>query len=71
MNKQIAAIAISTAMLMTAGTAHASETIAYTYDAKGRVVQVVHSGTVNNGVTTQYNHDHADNRTKVKTTGAP
>ena len=51
-------------------TARATETITYTYDARGRVMQVVHSGTVTNGVTTVYTHDNADNRTEVKTTGA-
>lgn len=49
--------------------AFAAETITYTYDAFGRVVAVVHSGTVNNTVTTTYTNDNADNRTKVKTTG--
>ena len=49
----------------------ATETITYTYDAKGRVTKVVHSGTVNNGVTVAYTHDQADNRTRVKVTGAP
>ncbi|MBY0282384.1 MAG: hypothetical protein K2W81_00315 [Sphingomonas sp.] len=51
--------------------AMASETITYTYDAKGRVVKVVHTGAVNNGVTKEYTHDKADNRKKVKVTGAP
>ena len=51
--------------------AQAAETITYTYDAKGRLVKVVHSGTVNNGVQTTYSQDKADNRTQVKTTGAP
>ena len=51
--------------------ANAAETITYTYDAKGRLVKVVHTGTVNNNVQTEYNHDKADNRTNVKTTGAP
>ncbi len=49
----------------------ATETVTYTYDAKGRLVKVVRLGTVNNGVTTEYTHDKADNRKKVKTTGAP
>lgn len=49
----------------------ASETVTYTYDAKGRLVKVVKSGSVNNGVTSEYSHDKADNRTKVKVTGAP
>jgi len=51
-------------------TAQATETVTYTYDARGRVVTVVHSGTVNNGVSTTYTSDNADNRTQVSTTGA-
>jgi YD repeat-containing protein len=53
-----------------AAAAHATETITYTYDARGRLVQVQHSGTVNNGVTTTYTHDKAHNRTNVTTTDA-
>jgi YD repeat-containing protein len=53
-----------------AAAAYATETITYTYDARGRLVQVQHSGTVNNGVTTTYTHDKAHNRTNVTTTGA-
>jgi YD repeat-containing protein len=45
--------------------ADAAETITYTYDAKGRLVTVVRTGTVNNGVTATYNHDKANNRTSV------
>jgi YD repeat-containing protein len=52
-------------------TADAAETITYTYDAKGRLVKVVRTGTVNNNVTTEYEHDKADNRKKVKTTNSP
>lgn len=51
-------------------TAQATETVTYTYDAKGRLVKVVHTGTVNNNLTTTYGHDKADNRTNVTTTGA-
>lgn len=50
--------------------ASASETIAYTYDARGRLVKVERSGSVNNGEKTEYEHDKADNRKRVKTTGA-
>jgi hypothetical protein len=51
-----------------AAAAPATETVNYTYDAKGRLVKVQHSGTVNNGVVTNYAYDRADNRTsKVKT----
>ena len=57
--------------LFWAGSAIASETVTYQYDAKGRLVKVIRTGTVNNGVTTEYTHDMADNRTNVKTTSAP
>ena len=50
--------------------ASAAETITYTYDAKGRVISVVHTGTVNNGTSTTYSHDKADNRVVVRITGA-
>jgi YD repeat-containing protein len=54
---------------LTAGAAAtASETIGYTYDARGRLVQVKHSGTVNNNVTANYQYDKADNRTNVNVT---
>lgn len=49
----------------------AAETITYTYDAKGRVVKVVRTGSVNNNVTVDYEHDKADNRTRLKTTNSP
>lgn len=51
--------------------AFAAETITYTYDARGRLVQVARTGTVNNGVTTTYTQDKADNRTNKTTTGSP
>jgi|GEM_PF-678317 len=51
--------------------AMASETINYSYDAKGRLVKVERSGTVNNNVTANYSHDKADNRTNVTVTGSP
>jgi murein DD-endopeptidase MepM/ murein hydrolase activator NlpD len=49
----------------------ASETIAYTYDAKGRLVKVERSGSINNGVVTNYAFDKADNRTGKTTAGSP
>lgn len=54
----------------TAMIASAAETITYKYDAKGRVIKVERSGSVNNGVKTQYTHDKTDNRKKVTTTGS-
>lgn len=67
---RFAAVAVMAAQLL-ASAAYSAETITYTYDARGRLVKVVHSGTVNNGVQTAYEHDKADNRTKVKTSGVP
>jgi len=49
----------------------ATETITYTYDNQGRVVRVSRSGTVNNGVVTNYSYDKADNRSNKTTTGSP
>lgn len=59
------------AALFAADVASAAETITYTYDARGRLVKVERSGTVNNGVTTDYVIDKADNRTTKTTTGSP
>ncbi len=58
-------------VLVESTAAIAAETITYSYDAKGRLVKVVHSGSVNNGLTTTYTHDNADNRVHVTTSGAP
>ena len=51
--------------------AAATETVTYTYDAKARLVKVVRTGSVNNNVTVDYEHDKADNRTRLKTTNSP
>lgn len=63
-------LAISGAVLA-AVPASAAETITYSYDAKGRLIRVVRSGSVNNGVATAYVHDKADNRTRKVVTGSP
>ena len=68
LSRRAAAIA---ATLATITSVNAAETITYTYDAKGRLVKVVRTGTVNNNVTVDYEHDKADNRTRVKTTNSP
>jgi hypothetical protein len=49
----------------------ANETVNYSYDAKGRLVKVERSGTVNNGVVTNYTFDKADNRVLKNTSGSP
>jgi hypothetical protein len=45
----------------------AGETVSYTYDGRGRLVQVSRSGTVNNGVNACYTYDRGDNRKNVTT----
>lgn len=57
-------------LLMSAGGAMAAETIAYRYDAKGRLIRVTRTGSVNNGVVTAYMHDRANNRIRVNKTGS-
>lgn len=57
--------------VIAATAAHASETVTYTYDARGRLVKVERSGTVNNGVKAEYTLDKANNRKNVKITGSP
>ena len=58
-------------LLLLGAAAYAAETITYKYDARGRLVQVNHTGTVNNNVVTNYTYDKADNRALKNTTGAP
>lgn len=62
---------LAAACVFAALPASASETVTYTYDAKGRLVKVERSGTVNNGVKYEYAHDKANNRRNVKVTGSP
>ena len=57
--------------VVVASAAMAAETIVYRYDARGRLVRVERSGTVNNNVATNYTFDKADNRTAKSTTGSP
>jgi len=51
--------------------ASANETVTYVYDAKGRLVTVAHTGSVNNNVVSNYAYDAADNRTNVTVNGVP
>jgi YD repeat-containing protein len=62
---------ISVGAAIVASIAMASETVTYTYDAKGRLVKVAHTGTVNNNVVSNYTFDDADNRKTMNVTGAP
>jgi YD repeat-containing protein len=58
-------------LLVLGAAAYAAETITYTYDARGRLTQVSHSGSVNNNVVTNYVYDKANNRQSKATTGSP
>ena len=64
-------LALAGIALALGSAAFAAETITYQYDARGRLVQVARSGSVNNGVTTSYQLDKANNRTSKSTTGSP
>ena len=68
---QMAIVAVATSLVFSA-TASATETIKYTYDARGRLVKVERdpASTTNTYVQTCYKYDKADNRTNVKTTTA-
>lgn len=68
---RIEKIAFAAAALALAGGVAAAESLSFVYDARGRLVRVNHSGSVNNNVVTNYSYDKADNRTLKKTTGAP
>ena len=47
--------------------ANAAETITYTYDAQGRVIQVHSTGSANGPSTTTYTYDKAHNRVTATT----
>ena len=67
---RILVLAASAAVCLISSAAQAGETITYTYDAKGRLVKVVHTGSINNNVQTTYTHDKADNRKNTTNTGS-
>ncbi len=52
-----------------AAAAQAAETVTYRYDARGRLIRVERTGTVNNGAVTTYAFDKASNRTNKTTSG--
>ena len=58
-------------VLLATGSAQAAEAITYKYDARGRLIEVKRTGTVNNNVQTNYSHDKANNRKTVVVTGSP
>jgi YD repeat-containing protein len=58
-------------LILIGAAAYAAETITYSYDARGRLVKVTHTGSINNNVVTNYTYDKADNRNLKNTSGAP
>ncbi|MDC7811713.1 hypothetical protein CA223_18410 [Sphingomonas koreensis] len=70
-NVRTGAVIAIAALTGIAAAALASETVTYSYDARGRLVAVKHSGTANNNVQVNYAYDKADNRTNKTVTGAP
>ena len=66
-------LSVSVIALIVPLSGRATETVTYTYDAQGRLVQSVISGTVNNGQSTSTTFDAANNRTNysVSVAGAP
>jgi YD repeat-containing protein len=63
-------VVVVAAFIALPSVAQAAETIAYSYDARGRLVKVVRTGTVNNNVQVVYTHDKANNRKTVVVTGS-
>lgn len=51
--------------LLSSSAARSGETITTAYDAKGRLVSVARTGTINNGFAANYCYDKADNRAQV------
>lgn len=49
--------------------AQAGERLSYSYDSRGRLVQVKRCGTINRGVQSSYAYDPADNRSNVTVSG--
>jgi hypothetical protein len=64
-NKIIRAAVAALCLGAVAVAAWATETITYSYDARGRLVKVVRTGDVNNNVSADYKYDKGDNRTNV------
>jgi YD repeat-containing protein len=50
-------------------TAQTQSTVAYTYDALGRVLTATYTGGLNNGLTVTYTYDAAGNRKTYTSTG--
>jgi hypothetical protein len=63
------AFAVFLIILLVGAAAWASETSNFTYDARGRLVQVSRVGGPNNNVVTNYTYDHTNNRASKSANG--
>ena len=68
---RLVSLILSVAASAAAFPALSAETITYSYDAKGRVVTVVHTGTANNNLNYAYTYDAVSNRKELKVTNSP
>jgi uncharacterized protein RhaS with RHS repeats len=64
----VASFCLAALCLFFITSAPGSETISYTYDALGRLVQVDRSGSINSGAQSTYSYDSAGNRTSTSAT---
>lgn len=62
--------AVVAGLILLSPVAHASSSITYTYDARGRLKTVTLSGGAHSGGITQYTYDTANNRIRKIITGA-
>lgn len=68
---KLRSVAVAALLVVAPVGLRAAETLTYKYDAKGRLIEVKRTGTVNNNVQTNYTHDKANNRKIVVVTGSP
>jgi hypothetical protein len=68
---RIAILLAGAAVAAVPALAIAAETIAYKYDARGRLIQVVRNDGASANVVTDYGYDKADNRILKNTSGSP
>lgn len=67
--RKLARLTLVASIALSSSAAFSSETITYSYDARGRLVQSVRAGGANAGVSSSYTYDKADNRSNVTVAG--
>jgi hypothetical protein len=66
MRKTLCTLVLTTSL---ASPAIGGETISYSYDARGRLINAARSGSINDGLSTSYQFDKADNRVGYTASG--